>query len=154
MADFFVIGHFIEALFSPLIPFFVAVEGDGSGVAGAAAGVVDVFLHAWGYGPCAVTVLVGVGAVVLGDDVGHEEAACAAGQLVEQAGEAVGYAHLLVVAVHETSVSRSLGVSGVDARGDPRLGSDVFTGLPAQAVFASLAGVVEAGNESLAYLFF
>ena len=32
MADFFVIGHFIEALFSPLIPFFVAVEGDGSGV--------------------------------------------------------------------------------------------------------------------------
>ena len=32
MADFFVIGHFIEALFSPLIPFFVAVEGDGGGV--------------------------------------------------------------------------------------------------------------------------
>ena len=154
MADFFVIGHFIEALFSPLIPFFVAVEGDGGGVAGAAAGVGDVFLHPWGDGTRAVAVLVGVGAVVLGYDVGHEEAACAAGQLVEQAGEAVGYAHLLVVAVHDAGVARRLGVSGVDARGDPRLGSDVFTGLPAQAVFASLAGVVEAGNESLAYLFF
>ena len=154
MTDFFVIGHFIEALFSPLIPFFVAVEGDGGGVAGQAAGVDDVFLHPWGDGTRAVTELVGVGAVVLGDDVGHEDAACASGQLVEQAGEAVGYAHLPVVAVHDAGVARSLGVGGVDARGDPRLGSEMFAGLPAQAVFAPIAGVVEAGNESLAYLFF